>query len=80
MGLGFNELLVIFLIVVILFGAKKIPELATGLGKGIKNFKDAMSQDEKKEETPTSTTQTSSSVEQSSHSTTVPSSSTTHKV
>lgn len=80
MGLGFNELLVIFLIVVILFGAKKIPELATGLGKGIKNFKDAMSQDEKKEETPTSTTQTSSSVEQSSHSTTAPSSSTTHKV
>jgi sec-independent protein translocase protein TatA len=40
------ELLIILLIVVLLFGAKKIPELAKGLGSGIKNFKTAMKDDE----------------------------------
>ncbi|MFN6946134.1 MAG: twin-arginine translocase TatA/TatE family subunit [Cytophagaceae bacterium] len=39
--LGLNEMIVILLIVVLLFGAKKIPELARGLGKGIREFKDA---------------------------------------
>lgn len=39
---GGTELLVIFGIVVLLFGAKKIPELAKGFGKGIKNFKAEM--------------------------------------
>ncbi|WMJ72866.1 twin-arginine translocase TatA/TatE family subunit [Cytophagaceae bacterium ABcell3] len=39
--LGLNEMIVILLIVVLLFGAKKIPELAKGLGRGIKEFKDA---------------------------------------
>ncbi|MGP1561669.1 MAG: twin-arginine translocase TatA/TatE family subunit [Helicobacteraceae bacterium] len=43
---GMQELIVILLIVVILFGAKKIPELASGLGKGIKNFKKSMKEDE----------------------------------
>ncbi len=37
-----QELLIILAIVVLLFGAKKIPELAKGLGKGIKNFKAEM--------------------------------------
>ncbi len=37
-----QELLVILAIVVLLFGAKKIPELAKGIGKGIKNFKAEM--------------------------------------
>ena len=37
-----TELLLIFGIIVLLFGAKKIPDLAKGLGKGIKNFKDEM--------------------------------------
>ena len=37
-GLGVSELLIIFLIILILFGAKKIPELGSGLGEGIKNF------------------------------------------
>lgn len=41
--------LVILLIIVLLFGAKKIPDLAKGVGQGIKNFKKAM----KEEETPT---------------------------
>ncbi|RUM68096.1 MAG: twin-arginine translocase TatA/TatE family subunit [Sulfurospirillum sp.] len=40
------ELLVIALIVLLLFGGKKIPELAKGLGSGIKNFKKAMNDDE----------------------------------
>ncbi|MDD5157361.1 twin-arginine translocase TatA/TatE family subunit [Sulfurimonas sp.] len=45
MGIGGQELLLILAIVVILFGAKKIPELAKGLGKGIKNFKEEMKSD-----------------------------------
>ncbi len=44
-----TELLIIFGIIVLLFGAKKIPDLAKGLGKGIKNFKNEMNDDEKKE-------------------------------
>lgn len=42
---GGTELLIIFGIVVLLFGAKKIPELAKGIGKGIKNFKSEMKDD-----------------------------------
>jgi sec-independent protein translocase protein TatA len=50
MGLpGGTELLVILLIVIILFGAKKIPDLAKGLGTGIKEFKKATKDDDKKE-------------------------------
>jgi sec-independent protein translocase protein TatA len=40
------QLLVIVLIILILFGGKKIPELAKGLGSGIKNFKKAVKDDE----------------------------------
>lgn len=40
-GLGFGELVVIFLIALIFIGPKKLPELAKGLGKGIKQFQDA---------------------------------------
>lgn len=40
------QLLLILAIVVLLFGAKKIPELAKGLGSGIKNFKKAVKEDE----------------------------------
>ncbi len=40
------ELIVIALIVLLLFGGKKIPELAKGLGNGIKNFKNAVKEDE----------------------------------
>lgn len=40
-----TELLLIFGIVVLLFGAKKIPDLAKGVGKGIKNFKNEMKDD-----------------------------------
>lgn len=44
------ELLVIALIVLLLFGGKKIPELMKGLGKGVKNFKDGMNGVEDKKE------------------------------
>lgn len=39
--LGMTEIIVILLIVVLLFGGKKIPELMKGIGKGMKEFKDA---------------------------------------
>ncbi|MBD3345319.1 MAG: twin-arginine translocase TatA/TatE family subunit [Chitinivibrionales bacterium] len=41
MGLGPQELIIILIILMLLFGAKKIPDLAKGLGKGIKEFKKA---------------------------------------
>ncbi|MCK9421758.1 MAG: twin-arginine translocase TatA/TatE family subunit [Bacteroidales bacterium] len=41
-GLGNMELLLIVLVVLLLFGGKKIPELMRGLGKGVKSFKDGM--------------------------------------
>jgi len=44
-----TELLLIFGIIVLLFGAKKIPELAKGIGKGIKNFKEEMNDADKEE-------------------------------
>lgn len=42
MGIGTQELLFIALIILLLFGGKKIPELMKGLGKGVKNFKDGV--------------------------------------
>jgi sec-independent protein translocase protein TatA len=44
---GGVELIVIALVVLLLFGGKKIPELAKGLGSGIKNFKKAIKDDDK---------------------------------
>lgn len=41
-GIGIQELLVIFLIVLLLFGAKRIPDIAQGLGRGIRDFKRAL--------------------------------------
>lgn len=46
-GLGFQEILVIALIVLLLFGGKKIPELMNGLGKGVRSFKEGMKEGEK---------------------------------
>jgi len=42
---GFQELLVILLIVIIIFGASKLPQLGKGLGEGIKNFKSGLKSD-----------------------------------
>ncbi|MBE6194340.1 MAG: twin-arginine translocase TatA/TatE family subunit [Rikenellaceae bacterium] len=41
-GIGMQEILIIALIVLLLFGGKKIPELMKGLGKGVRSFKDGM--------------------------------------
>lgn len=40
-GIGAPEIIIILIIVLLMFGGKKIPELMKGLGKGIKDFKDA---------------------------------------
>lgn len=41
-SLGMGEIIIIALIVLLLFGGKKIPELMKGIGKGVKNFKDGV--------------------------------------
>jgi sec-independent protein translocase protein TatA len=41
-GIGAQELILIFLVVLLLFGAKRIPEIAHGLGKGMREFRKAM--------------------------------------
>lgn len=46
-GLGTPEIILIAIVILVLFGAKKIPELMQGLGKGIKEFKKASSDIEK---------------------------------
>jgi sec-independent protein translocase protein TatA len=51
---GPTELILILLIVVMLFGAKKIPEIMSGLGKGIKTFKKAMEGEDDSETLPPS--------------------------
>lgn len=45
-NLGFQELLIIFLIVLVIFGASKLPQLGRGLGEGIKNFRKGMRDDD----------------------------------
>jgi len=51
-GLGMQELVVILVIVTILFGAKRLPELAEGMGKAIKGFKKATLEDSESDSTP----------------------------
>lgn len=54
MGLGTQEIILIVLAVLLLFGGKKIPELMRGLGRGVKEFKDGQKEEPKdnvKEET-----------------------------
>ncbi len=46
-NLGTGEIIIIALVVLLLFGGKKIPELMKGLGKGVKSFKDGMNEIEK---------------------------------
>jgi sec-independent protein translocase protein TatA len=49
--IGFSEILLILLVVVLLFGGRKIPELMKGLGQGIKEFKKASKYDPEEEKT-----------------------------
>ena len=44
-GIGMSELLVILGIAVLIFGAKRLPEIGAGIGKGIRNFKSSISSD-----------------------------------
>jgi sec-independent protein translocase protein TatA len=50
MRLGIPELVVILMIVVLIFGASRLPDLGRGIGKGIKNFKDATKDGNKSEQ------------------------------
>jgi sec-independent protein translocase protein TatA len=52
-SIGFPELLVILGVAVLLFGGKKIPEVAKGLGEGIRNFKTALKGEPEKTESAT---------------------------
>ena len=45
-SIGVPELVLVFIILLLIFGGRKIPELARGLGTGIKNFKDSLQGDE----------------------------------
>ncbi len=47
LNLGAGEIVIIALVVLLLFGGKKIPELMRGIGKGVKSFKDGMNEIEK---------------------------------
>ncbi|HTN20075.1 MAG TPA: twin-arginine translocase TatA/TatE family subunit [Pelobium sp.] len=51
MGLGAPEIILIVLALLLLFGGKKIPELMRGMGKGVKEFKDAQNGVDKPEKT-----------------------------
>jgi sec-independent protein translocase protein TatA len=51
-GLGMGEMLVILVIVLIIFGAGRLPELGEGLGKGIRNFRKATSEPDSIDVTP----------------------------
>jgi sec-independent protein translocase protein TatA len=50
--LGVPELLIILLIVIIIFGASRLPQLGKGLGQGLKNFKDSVRHEESREKPP----------------------------
>lgn len=45
LAIGYGQIIVIVLVVILLFGGKKIPELMRGLGRGVKEFKDAVNKD-----------------------------------
>lgn len=48
-GLGLPELIIILVIVLIVFGAKRLPDIGAGIGQGIRNFRDATSKVDKKD-------------------------------
>jgi sec-independent protein translocase protein TatA len=52
MNLGFGELLLIFIVILLIFGASKLPQLGDALGKGIKNFKRSVTGNDEIDVTP----------------------------
>lgn len=52
MNLGFGELLLIFIVILLIFGSSKLPQLGDALGKGIKNFKRSISGNDEIDVTP----------------------------
>ena len=59
-GLGATELIIILVIVVILFGARRLPEIGKGIGEAIKNFKKSTSEPEEIDVTPDNESNSSS--------------------
>lgn len=55
-GFGTQELVIIFLIVLVLFGASRLPEIGSGVGKAIRNFKKSVSEPDEIDVTPTKKT------------------------
>jgi sec-independent protein translocase protein TatA len=54
-SLGVPELMIIFLIIIVLFGASRIPQIGRGLGEGIRNFKKGIKEAEEPEQIPEKT-------------------------
>lgn len=54
LALSWQHLLIVGIIILVFFGGKKIPEMMRGLGSGIKEFKDAVKEEDKKPEEPKS--------------------------
>ena len=52
MGIGFPELMIILVIIMIIFGAGKLPEIGSAFGRSIKNFKSSMKEAQEEEENP----------------------------
>ena len=63
LGLGTQELIIIFLIVMVLFGASRLPEIGSGIGKAIKNFKKGISEPDEIDVTPKKSADSTDSTE-----------------
>ena len=55
-GLGLPELLIIVVVILLIFGARRLPEIGTSMGKGIRTFKTALMGEDEKEEAEKATT------------------------
>lgn len=65
MGMGMQEMLLIGLVILIFFGARKIPEFMKGLGRGVREFKDGIKEVKKDAETSPKSTPTTTSTDAS---------------
>ncbi|HEX4963996.1 MAG TPA: twin-arginine translocase TatA/TatE family subunit [Thermoanaerobaculia bacterium] len=54
-SLGVPELMIIFLIIIVLFGASRLPQIGKGIGEGIRNFKKGMKEGEEQDQIPEKT-------------------------